>query len=107
MPLLRLTENTYSIELAPDDDEGSCQTTDVSFEFQFTAGEQGYFASALPGADPGDVFALAVMEDIPKANVLIGDRLICNRNKRPQPGDLPYSLFQKMAGISCSAEFTA
>ena len=42
----------------------------------------------FPGADPDDVFALAVMENIPEANMLIGDWLICDRSKRPQPGDI-------------------
>lgn len=53
-----------------------------------------HFASVVPGANPEDVFALALAEDIPEANMVFGDWLICDRNKRPQPGDiaiLPFS----------------
>jgi len=48
----------------------------------------GHFASVLPGASREDVFALAVSANIPEASILVGDLLICDRAKRPQPGDI-------------------
>ena len=48
----------------------------------------GHFASVLPGAKPDEVFALVAAEGIPEANILAGDWLICDRSKRPQPGDI-------------------
>ncbi|MCK5315369.1 MAG: hypothetical protein KAJ53_09615 [Anaerolineales bacterium] len=48
----------------------------------------GHFATLLVGAEPGEVFALAVMEDIPQASLLTQDLLICDYGKRPQPGDI-------------------
>ncbi|MBC8504001.1 MAG: hypothetical protein ISR58_21590 [Anaerolineales bacterium] len=50
--------------------------------------KHGHFASVVQGADPEDIFALALDEDIPEANLLFGDWLICDRSKRPQPGDI-------------------
>ena len=50
--------------------------------------KHGHFASIVQGANPEDVFALALDEDIPEANMLFGDWLICDRSKRPQPGDI-------------------
>jgi SOS-response transcriptional repressor LexA len=55
----------------------------------------GHFATLLVGARPEEVFALAVMEDIPQASILAHDLLICDYGKRPQPGDIcliPYGL---------------
>lgn len=48
----------------------------------------GHFATLLVGATPGQVFALAVWDDIPEASILAGDFLICDYGKRPQPGDI-------------------
>src|SRR5688572_21578391 len=48
----------------------------------------GHFASVVPGANLDDVFALAVTDNIPEASMLVGDVLICDRGKRPQPGDI-------------------
>ncbi|MCK4975670.1 MAG: hypothetical protein KAS36_01920 [Anaerolineales bacterium] len=48
----------------------------------------GHFATLLVGAEPGEVFALVVMEDIPQASLLTQDLLICDYGKRPQPGDI-------------------
>jgi SOS-response transcriptional repressor LexA len=48
----------------------------------------GHFASVLPGANHEDVFALLVIESIPEASIVRGDLLICDRGKRPQPGDI-------------------
>jgi SOS-response transcriptional repressor LexA len=48
----------------------------------------GHFASVLPGANPEDVFALVVTDNMPEASILVGDVLICDRGKRPQPGDI-------------------
>jgi SOS-response transcriptional repressor LexA len=50
--------------------------------------KHGHFASIVQGADPENVFALALSEDIPEANMIFGDWLICDRSKRPQPGDI-------------------
>jgi SOS-response transcriptional repressor LexA len=47
----------------------------------------GHFATLLLGANPEQVFALAIWEDIPPANILAGDLLICDYGKKPQPGD--------------------
>jgi SOS-response transcriptional repressor LexA len=55
----------------------------------------GHFATLLMGANPEEVFALVVMEDIPQASILAQDLLICDYGKRPQPGDIcliPYGL---------------
>jgi len=48
----------------------------------------GHFATVIVGADPQEVFALAVTEDIPEASMLAGDLLICDYGKNPQPGDI-------------------
>lgn len=50
--------------------------------------KHGHFASVLQGANPEDVFALVVSENVPEANILHGDLLICDLAKRPQPGDI-------------------
>jgi SOS-response transcriptional repressor LexA len=57
--------------------------------------KHGHFASVLPGADPENVFALVVSESIPEASILPGDWLICDRGKRPQPGDVAILPFGK------------
>jgi SOS-response transcriptional repressor LexA len=48
----------------------------------------GHFSTLLVGAEPGEVFALAVIEDISQASILAQDLLICDFGKRPQPGDI-------------------
>jgi len=48
----------------------------------------GHFSSVLQGSSPEEVFALMVSETIPEASLLHGDLLICDRGKRPQPGDI-------------------
>jgi SOS-response transcriptional repressor LexA len=48
----------------------------------------GHFPTLLVGAEPEEVFALVVMEDIPQANMNAQDLLICDYGKRPQPGDI-------------------
>jgi len=50
--------------------------------------ELGHFASAFVGAAPDAVFALAITKDIPEANILAGDLIIFDLNKKPQPGDI-------------------
>jgi len=50
--------------------------------------ELGHFASIFIGAKPENVFTLAVTEDIPQANILAGDLIIFDLNKKPQPGDI-------------------
>jgi SOS-response transcriptional repressor LexA len=48
----------------------------------------GHFATLLMGAAPDEVFSLWMTEDIPEANILAGDLLICDYGKKPQPGDM-------------------
>lgn len=48
----------------------------------------GHFATLLLGSNPGEVFALAVMEDLPQASLLAQDLLIFDQGKDPQPGDI-------------------
>jgi SOS-response transcriptional repressor LexA len=48
----------------------------------------GHFATVFPGVTPGDVFALTVTEDIPQASILLGDLIIFDLKKAPQPGDI-------------------
>jgi SOS-response transcriptional repressor LexA len=50
--------------------------------------ELGHFASVLIGAAPDSVSALMVTEDIPQANILAGDLIIFDMEKKPQPGDV-------------------
>jgi len=57
--------------------------------------KHGHFVSVVPGADPENVFALVVSEEIPEASILPGDQLICDRGKRPQPGDIAILPFGK------------
>lgn len=57
--------------------------------------KHGHFSSVLLGADPEDVFALVVTENIPEASIVSGDLLICDRGKRPQPGDIAILPFGK------------
>ncbi len=47
--------------------------------------KHGHFATVLIGANPETIFALAVMEEIPQANMLPQDVLICDYGKKPQP----------------------
>ena len=47
----------------------------------------GHFASVLAGAKPENLFAMAVGNDIPQANILAGDLIIFDQAKIPQPGD--------------------
>ena len=60
--------------------------------------EHGHLATLLMGAKPGEVFALWVNEDIPEANMLAHDILICDYSKRPQPGDIAILPFGKQSG---------
>jgi len=60
--------------------------------------KHGHFATLLMGAQPGEVFGLAVTEDIPDASILAGDLLICDYGKRPQPGDIAILPFGKTSG---------
>ena len=46
------------------------------------------FLKKLVGADPQEVFALALWEDIPEASILAGDLLICDYGKKSQPTDI-------------------
>jgi SOS-response transcriptional repressor LexA len=58
----------------------------------------GHFPTLLVGAEPEEVFALAVMDDIPQASILAQDLLICDYGKQPQPGDIciiPFGLNAK------------
>jgi SOS-response transcriptional repressor LexA len=48
----------------------------------------GHFVSVFTGATEGEVFALNVTKDIPQANIVAGDLVIFDTNKRPQPGDI-------------------
>ena len=48
--------------------------------------ELAHFPTLLIGSEPGEVFALVVMEDIPQAGMTAQDLLICDYGKRPQPG---------------------
>jgi SOS-response transcriptional repressor LexA len=50
--------------------------------------ELGHFPTLLLGAEPGEVYALVVMEDIPQASLLSQDLIIFDQGKRPQPGDI-------------------
>jgi SOS-response transcriptional repressor LexA len=50
--------------------------------------ELGHFPTLLLGAEPGNVFALVVMEEIPQANLLPQDLIIFDQGKQPQPGDI-------------------
>lgn len=55
----------------------------------------GHFVSVIPGANPEEVFSLAVTDAISEANIVTGDLLICDRGKRPQPGDIAVLPFGK------------
>jgi hypothetical protein len=48
----------------------------------------GHFASVFMGTAPDAVFALSVLNDIPQASILVGDLIIFDLNKKPQPGDI-------------------
>lgn len=60
--------------------------------------KHGHFSSVLQGAKPEDVFALVLTEAIPEASILAGDLLICDRGKRPQPGDVAILPFGRSGG---------
>jgi SOS-response transcriptional repressor LexA len=47
-----------------------------------------HFPAVLPGIVPENISAFIVTQDIPEANILSQDLLICDLGKRPQPGDL-------------------
>ena len=55
----------------------------------------GHFPTLLVGAEPGNVFALVVTEDIPEVSILAQDLLICDVGKLPQPGDIAILPFGK------------
>ena len=48
----------------------------------------GHFASVVVGSDPSKTFALALTENLPKVNMLQNDLLLCEYDRRPQPGDI-------------------
>lgn len=48
----------------------------------------GHFASIVPGAEPEDIFALVLIEDIQAANMQANDFIIFDMGKKPQPGDI-------------------
>jgi len=50
--------------------------------------ELGHFPTLLLGVEPGEVYALVVMEDIPQASLLSQDLIIFDQSKKPQPGDI-------------------
>ncbi len=50
--------------------------------------EIGHFPTLLLGAEPGDVYAIVMMEDIPQASLLSQDLVIFDQGKKPQPGDI-------------------
>jgi SOS-response transcriptional repressor LexA len=50
--------------------------------------ELGHFVSVFVGATIGEVFALALKDDIPQANMLASDLVIFDTEKKPQPGDI-------------------
>ncbi len=50
--------------------------------------QHGHFPIVLQGVDEHEVFALEAAADLPQANILAGDYLICDYGKRPQPADL-------------------
>ena len=58
----------------------------------------GHFPTLLVGAEPGNVFALVVIEDIPEVSMLAQDLLICDVGKLPQPGDIAILPFGKESG---------
>jgi len=60
--------------------------------------KHGHFATVLIGGEPGEVFALAVTEEIPEASILSDDLLICDYGKRPQPGDIAILPWGKESG---------
>lgn len=50
--------------------------------------DHGHFASVLAGANPEKVFALVLTDDIPQASMVSQDLLICDFEKKAQPGDI-------------------
>ena len=48
----------------------------------------GHFASVFSGAAPQSVFALSVSFDLPQANMIVGDLIIFDLDKKPQAGDI-------------------
>lgn len=48
----------------------------------------GHFASLLVGANPAELFGLVAFEDIPQAGILLGDLIIFDSGKKPQPNDI-------------------
>lgn len=50
--------------------------------------ELGHFVSVFVGATIGEVFALALKNEISQANMLAGDLVIFDTGKKPQPGDI-------------------
>lgn len=55
----------------------------------------GHFPSLLAGAKPDQVFSLIATEDIPQAGILMGDLLIFDYGKKPQPNDICVLLIGK------------
>jgi SOS-response transcriptional repressor LexA len=50
--------------------------------------KHGSYPICLIGVDEMEVFGLRLTENIPQANLLEGDLLICDYGKRPLPGDI-------------------
>ena len=50
--------------------------------------KHGHFASLLVGANPEELFGLVAFEDIPQANISLGDLIIFDYGKKPQPNDI-------------------
>lgn len=48
----------------------------------------GHFASLLEGANPEELFGLVAFENIPTANISLGDLIIFDYGKKPQPNDI-------------------
>jgi len=48
----------------------------------------GTFPMIFQGVQPGDVFALKVMNNIPEASILTGDLILFDLGKKPQPEDI-------------------
>jgi hypothetical protein len=55
----------------------------------------GYFPVVLLGVDENRVFAVQATADIPQEHIRGGDCLICDADKRPQPGDIALLPFGK------------
>jgi len=48
----------------------------------------GEIPAVFAGTEPGKVFALVLMEDIPQVNLEVNDFIFFDMGKKPQPGDI-------------------